>query len=150
MNIDKELHGLMTINGESQTLGYATYDELVMRSITHFKRTKAKNSKYSITIEISESPINGDSEKSQLARAEAEFNSMHATPEELAEEMYPGWTATQVLTAMETKEFQDYRFFANDPAKRIGADEQIKAAKQAFESKFPGLIHHCPPWIDAR
>lgn len=147
MNPDRKLFGEAYINGTRVDLGKTSLDNLLLRAREQYVRHIAANGRCDMRIRFSEKPIVEDDERSQLVRLENEFMSRIEAPSSV-DEMYPGWTYADILRVTESSAYADYNFYAANPTKRIGADKEIKTARDVFESAFPGLLAYFPPWVE--
>lgn len=145
MNIKQPLYARVTIGDSQTSLGFSTMDNLLDRLIRTVSKSRT-GGKAQFVVEFSEEQLT-ESIMSQDQRLHQEFLALHSEPSD--DDMFPGWSYAAILAVTETPEHKDLAFFANHPDKRIGADEEIRRAKTAFDSKFPGLLAlGFPAWIN--
>lgn len=151
MNPNRELYGRIVINGESKSLGFANIDDLLFRIRNTYHNFKSGNGRCDIHIRVSNNPIDENSEQSELGKLEAEFHNFVASQNDPAEILHndPDVTRAQVEAAISSTEWADYSFYATQPDKRIGVDnEEIKRVRAAWSDTYPDVAHHISPWVE--
>lgn len=147
MNLERDVYGRLTINGERQTLGRASVKLITQRFMEQYKLATYRGEKLQLIIEISDDPFTSASLMSREQQLEAEMQSLINTNQD--DEAFPGVTLARVSEVMATREYSDYEHIC-EPSNRIGVEpSQITSIRQAYTDLFPDCVQHFPLWRDS-
>jgi len=143
MNLDRIVHGRLTINDEKISLGRASFATMLLRIGEQYDKKKYDGNQLRVIIEIGDKPMSETlmSRDEQIAQ---EFASLPIA--DAGEEIFPGVTVAEAMAAMDTEVYQNYEHIC-EPANRMGMpDSHIQTIKSAFELNYPKLVGHSPIW----
>jgi len=145
MNPSRQLYGRITLNGDVKSLGFATFQDLVLRAAHAYSQHKSR-AEINIVIEVSEKQLS-TSILSAEARLEQEFNQIFALPNSDEESQWPGITIGRVAACVSSATYRAYADLATEPDNRIGVSQfEIDQICAAYAEEFPDCAPHFPVW----